>query len=168
MISDEDVDAFLAHYGVKGMRWGVRRDPKTGVRPIAKTLNEGRIGRASKANVDRHNARVNNRKLNKASRRADAKKHETEVETARERVRSGKSKRDVKQAKREYKQNKHEIGSREAKKILKKARDQRIKDLEDAQKFKNNKEVAAMLAIFGGVVAARYVYEYKKLAPYYD
>lgn len=25
-MSDEDVEAFLAHYGVKGMRWGHRRD----------------------------------------------------------------------------------------------------------------------------------------------
>lgn len=27
----------LAHYGVKGMRWGIRKDPKTGGRKLGKT-----------------------------------------------------------------------------------------------------------------------------------
>jgi len=55
MIIDEEL--YLEHYGVRGMHWGIRRDPKTGVRPIAKALNEGPAGRASKANVDRYEAR---------------------------------------------------------------------------------------------------------------
>lgn len=36
---DDSVEDFLAHYGVKGMRWGVRKDPETGSsRPSAKLL----------------------------------------------------------------------------------------------------------------------------------
>lgn len=50
-----DLEAFLAHHGVKGQRWGVRRDPKTGIRPIAKTLNDSSFGRATQRNIDRHN-----------------------------------------------------------------------------------------------------------------
>lgn len=46
----------LAHFGVKGMRWGVRRDKTTGIRPIAKSLDESRFGKLSKKNVDRYNA----------------------------------------------------------------------------------------------------------------
>ena len=37
----------LAHFGVAGMRWGVRRDPKTGIRPIAQTLNDSKFGQKS-------------------------------------------------------------------------------------------------------------------------
>lgn len=47
-------EAYLQHFGVKGMKWGVRRDPNTGVRPIAKTLNDSRLGDASRRNVERH------------------------------------------------------------------------------------------------------------------
>lgn len=56
--SREIGEEFVEHFGVKGMHWGVRRDPDTGVRPIAKSLDEGPFGRAAKRNVDRHNARV--------------------------------------------------------------------------------------------------------------
>lgn len=31
MMTDEEVEDFLAHYGVKGMRWGVRKDRTPGV-----------------------------------------------------------------------------------------------------------------------------------------
>jgi hypothetical protein len=53
-----DVDEFiLEHFGTKGMKWGVRRDSKTGVRPIAKTLDESGFGKLAKANADRHDQR---------------------------------------------------------------------------------------------------------------
>lgn len=55
MITDEEIGSFLEHHGVRGMKWGVRRNKQTGVRPIAKTLNDSRLGKLSKRNVDRHN-----------------------------------------------------------------------------------------------------------------
>jgi hypothetical protein len=57
MITDEEVGAFLEHYGVKGMKWGVRKD-KTGVRPIARSLSKSKFGDASRKNADRHNKRA--------------------------------------------------------------------------------------------------------------
>ncbi len=54
---DISVEEFLAHYGVLGMHWGVRRNSETGVRPIAKALNDSKFGKASIANADRYNAR---------------------------------------------------------------------------------------------------------------
>lgn len=50
-----DIEEFLAHHGVKGQKWGIRRDPRTGIRPIASTLDKSRFGRLAKANADRHN-----------------------------------------------------------------------------------------------------------------
>lgn len=48
---------FLEHYGKMGMHWGVRRNSETGVRPIAKTLNDSKFGKASNANAEKHMAR---------------------------------------------------------------------------------------------------------------
>lgn len=53
-----DVDDFLAHYGVKGQKWGVRRDPQTGVRPIARTLDRSKFGQKAHSNANKHDARV--------------------------------------------------------------------------------------------------------------
>lgn len=43
MMTDEEVDDFLVHYGVKGMRWGVRKSRK-----------KAGVGRASGAKLDRN------------------------------------------------------------------------------------------------------------------
>ena len=48
-----ELEDFLEHHGIKGQRWGIRRDPKTGIRPIAKTLDKSRFGRAANANAQR-------------------------------------------------------------------------------------------------------------------
>lgn len=49
----DELDTHLEHYGVKGMKWGVRRG-KDGVRPIARTLDNSRFGQAAKKNVARY------------------------------------------------------------------------------------------------------------------
>lgn len=49
---------FLDHHGVKGQKWGVRRNRTTGVRPLAQTLNDSRFGRRAQKNVDTHNRRA--------------------------------------------------------------------------------------------------------------
>lgn len=64
---------FMAHYGVKGMRWGVRRDPETGVRPIAKALDESWFGRVANANANRYMRKKNT----KAAARGDYGPHKS-------------------------------------------------------------------------------------------
>ena len=65
MILDEP--AYLEHYGKKGMKWGVRRDPKTGVRPIANTLDKSKFGQAANRNAQRSMARSDRREARKQS-----------------------------------------------------------------------------------------------------
>jgi hypothetical protein len=59
MITDQDVDAFLEHHGVKGMHWGVRRKDRS---------NHGLNQRARKlqAVADRRPSRGNVRKAQRA------------------------------------------------------------------------------------------------------
>lgn len=52
MATEDDVDDFLAHYGVKGMKWGVRRDERlmsriAGYRPTDETKEERKEGKAA-------------------------------------------------------------------------------------------------------------------------
>lgn len=143
-ISYEDA---LAHFGVKGMKWGVRKDPKTGVRPIAKALDSSKFGALSKANVERHNHRKAMRTLNKASKARDNAARVAAIEGARARVSSGQSRKALKEAKAQYKIDKNVIGSREAKKALTKARETYYTDKEVAKLAKDNQELAQQLII---------------------
>lgn len=60
------IDDAMEHFGVQGMRWGVRRNPDTGVRPIATALNDSKFGKVSIANADRYNARQAQKQLKPA------------------------------------------------------------------------------------------------------
>lgn len=84
MTTMAEVEEYLDHHGIKGMKWGVRRDPKTGVRPAAQALNNSAFGRSSQRNVDRHDTRVSNRSAKKAAQqeRADWLKKSNSGETA--------------------------------------------------------------------------------------
>lgn len=68
---ETDVQAFLEHAGVKGMKWGVRRNSNTGVRPIAKTLSNSKFGKLAQRNVDRHNRAKSQRTEKKKTRIAE-------------------------------------------------------------------------------------------------
>lgn len=122
--SESEIDEYLAHHGVKGMKWGERKA-----------------------------ARQRNRQLNKESRRKDWDKQEKSVQRARDRVASGKTQQDYKKAKAKYKSNKRELGSREAKKALAKARDKKYKEINKSQEAKNGKEALAGAALILGMTA---------------
>jgi hypothetical protein len=150
MILNEEPEYIIEHYGKQGMKWGVRRDSKTGVRPIAKTLDKSKVGKAAAANVDRSMARSRNRELNKASRAKDVKT----IEAARARVKSGQTKADFKNAKAAHAENKRKLGTREAKRLLYEARDKRYEEIAISRTAKNGKEVAISVATGVGALVA--------------
>ena len=123
-LSHSEIDAFFEHAGVKGMKWGVRR---------------------------KNSAGESIRELNKASRQKQREKQSSSVTRAREKVRGGQTKREFKTAKKQYKINKKELGRVEAKRILKKAKEKRTKDIYKANEYKNGKEKAAVVLAAAGL-----------------
>ena len=113
-----DVDEFLAHYGVPGMKWGQRR-------AHAKEM----------------------RSLDKASKKKDKAERSDKIDAARDRFRSGQARAEYKQAKAEYKAQKNVIGKREAKKILNEVKEKNLADYETGQQYKNGKEIAGAIAL---------------------
>lgn len=112
-----DVDEFLAHYGVPGMKWGQRR--------------------AHAANM---------RSLDKAEKRKDREKQAKDVTAARAKLKSGELKARTKEAKAQYKADREVIGKVAARKVLQKTYDKNIKVIEKANEYKNGKEVALSVA----------------------
>lgn len=47
----KEAEETLEHFGVAGMKWGVRRNPSTGVRPVGQTLNDSKFGKKAQARV---------------------------------------------------------------------------------------------------------------------
>lgn len=70
----------LAHYGVKGMKWGVRKD-RRGVRPAARALNDSGFGKLSKANKDRYDRKRAAKKAKKANKVTTAQIMEARAKT---------------------------------------------------------------------------------------
>lgn len=129
------VDEFLEHFGVLGMKWGRHKAVSTdggAARPTRKDLHA----------------------LNKASKKADADKHASEVDAARTNY-SQNARKNYLNAKAQYKQDKVTIGKREALKAFNAVKDQNVRDYQKAQEYRDGKErtTAVMLAI-GGVVLA--------------
>lgn len=56
---EDDVDGFLIHFGVKGMKWGVRKSDKSGKSlTVGQKLNRSKFGEISRENVKKYNAQV--------------------------------------------------------------------------------------------------------------
>lgn len=123
----QEVDAFLEHFGKKGMRWGVRTK-----RPGAFATSKHK------------------HQLNKASRQKDAAKIDKTIDRARGRVASGKTKAEFKKAKSEHAANKAKLGSREARKILNKARQKKYTDVTNSQAAKSGRETTVALLVTAG------------------
>ncbi len=126
--TNQEVEVFLEHFGVKGMRWGVITE-----------------------------RRANNRALNKASRARDkasppkyiappkklplfSKEAKRSIDKARDNIKSGKTAHDYKTAKFQYKKDKLELGSREARKTLKKAKAKKFSTYETARQTRDGGE----------------------------
>jgi hypothetical protein len=128
----------LAHYGVKGMQWGVRRQKSRGE---LRALNR------------------QSRKNDRASAKAAVVKARTdrdkEIDAARTRVNSGQTRQDLKAAKAQYKSDKGVIGKREAKKKLVDARIKAHTDMDTARQVKSGAETAAaVIGLVGGTAVA--------------
>lgn len=131
----EDV---LEHFGVKGMRWGVRKT----------TSSTGKSNRQ----LNRE-SRQRDRASGKAARAAENRQRDREIDAARQRVNSGKTQRDFKAAKKQFKLDKKELGTREARKKLNEARAKRMTDFEKAESYKSGSETtAAVLGTVGGTL----------------
>lgn len=127
--------AYLEHVGVKGMHWGVRKAATDG---------------------------PTNRQLNKASRAKDRIASDKAIDKARARTEGttraaklglsdagSKSHTDYKKARAQYKVDKQTMGSREARKVLAKARDKRMADIETSNLTKSGKETT--IAVLGTI-----------------
>lgn len=122
----------LAHFGVKGQKWGVRR------------ARNRQLNRAS---------RQRDRATAKRTRAASLSRHNKSIDEARARLKSGQTKTELKTAKATFKTDKQAIGSREARKKLNKARDKAQNDRIVAGQIRNGKEATiAVLAVAGSVI----------------
>jgi hypothetical protein len=121
--SDDAIDEYLSHFGVKGMKWGVRRE-----------------------------ARQKNRALNKASRAKDNADWAKSVEKARAQVQKGELDRKEYAAVEKYKKDKINLGSRKAKQLLAETRQENWDTYNLSQQAKNGKEAAIQIASAVGLV----------------
>ena len=123
-MNDDDIDSFLAHYGVKGMKWGRQkvRDSTSGQTPSRKEL----------------------RALDRKNRRAD-------IDAARERVKSsGKTRAE---SYKKYYQEKKTVGKYAARKALNESLDKIYDDTTMASQIKNGRELlGAILMVAGGTM----------------
>jgi hypothetical protein len=104
----------IAHFGVRGMKWGVRKNTHGSSQP-------------------------SNRQLNRASKAREKAARDAEIDAARKRYNTSARKNYVK-AKAQFEIDKKNLGSREARKILNKVKDKNIRDFETASQAKSGRE----------------------------
>lgn len=125
----------LAHFGVKGMRWGHHKAPEPG--------SGGGGGGVAPAK--------SNRQLNKEFRQKQKQQRDAEIEAARQRY-GASARENYLKAKEQYKQDKKTIGTAAARAKFNAVKEQNINDYEIASQAKSGKETtAAVLATVGTV-----------------
>lgn len=118
------IEEALEHFGIKGMKWGVRRDPRN----------------------------VASRAADRSAARKARSEQNDRIDVARARVRSGITRRELKDAKKQFKTDKRELGRREARKKLYAARLKAQSDVDTANMIKSGAETTGtILGIVGGV-----------------
>jgi len=121
------LESVLEHHGVKGMRWGVRRDPRN----------------------------VASRAKDRAARKRSTTVRDKQIDEARTRLRSGETRRTFKDAKKQFKVDKKELGRREARKRLYKARLNKQNDIDKANMIKSGAETTGVILGIVGTVGIR-------------
>jgi len=109
-----EVDDYLEHFGVKGMKWGKRKGS------VEKSSSSGG-GSSSDAPKTRKELRALDRSNRKAAKQKRKDDWDNEVNTARDEL-DGKAKK-LGEAQKEYKQNKATMGKVAAKQILREHED---------------------------------------------
>jgi hypothetical protein len=139
MAEAAELEDFLEHYGIPGMKWGKRKGPSDG--PSRKEL----------------------RTMDKTNRAADRSKFKAtqakEVDKARERFQSGQARKDYLDAKATYKIDKARVGKYEANKAFQKVKDRNIKDAEKANEVRDGKELAKVVLVGAAVVTLKAIVE---------
>lgn len=141
---DEDL---LIHFGVKGMRWGVRRDKATGPRSAAQKIKDQRKAE----------------KLKQRYARDDA------IDAARARVASGAVRKEYKDARVEYKAQRKVVGRREARRVMKEKRRALNNEYQLSQELKSGRErttyllTVAGLSVLGGAAKGAVIYNQNRL-----
>jgi len=140
MTDTANVDDFLAHHGVLGMKWGHHKAQTSG----------GSGGSSAPAKKSRAELRA----LDKASVKNDKAARNAEIDAARQRYDTS-ARSNYLKAKAQYKVDRHQIGKREALKAFNKVKDQNMADYEKASELKSGKEtVVAVLATIGVTAAS--------------
>lgn len=125
-MADVEVNDFLEHYGIPGMKWGKRNA-------------SGDAGGGSN--------RSNLRSLDKQTRQKDRDAHASEVDAARARFKSGDAKREYKDAKATYKEQRNIVGKAEARKAFDKVKERNFADAQKSNEYRDGKELGTAIAL---------------------
>lgn len=124
----------LEHFGVKGMKWGVRRDtPSVSKTPTYDRLKDQEKARRLQARIDRNAA----------------------IDSARQRVSSGAITKEAKAAKAEYKAQKKLVGRKAARQVLRDKRSALRSEYALSKQHKHGAEMTiAILAKVGSIIVS--------------
>ncbi|QGZ17215.1 hypothetical protein SEA_GIANTSBANE_11 [Arthrobacter phage Giantsbane] len=137
-----EVDNYLEHFGVKGMKWGKHKSSSN--------------SSGSSSGPSRKELRTLDRENRKATRAAARKQWDDDIETARNRV-DGDARR-YNEAKQQYKTDKKTIGKVAAREILKKHEDQFIDSWNTATLTTTKEANAQMFATVGAMALSAVVF----------
>lgn len=156
MVLESDV-AFLEHYGVKGMQWGVRK-----AQSISSNRQRNKESKARENTTGNHQrARINasknlittGAKFKSDPSSAERSARDKKIVDARERISSGQTKLDYKLAKNKYKADVHRVGRYEARQILATAKTKKMVDIHNANQVRDGKEAVTTLIGAVGSIA---------------
>lgn len=137
-LSHSEIDAYLEHFGVRGMKWGVRKKRDEASR--REQFSRYRSDRRAKKERDRA-LNAETRRRDRETGRANARTHAQRVDEARRRVNSGDARADYREARRQYRQDRQRVGSREARNILARHREDLYREMELAEQPRDVGEV---------------------------